>query len=131
MIPVAGRVAQVVSDRPDMPIGQMDREILPGKDFGELISGELAAAKAVVVIFVQIWLRWTLPRIRIDQVLYTCVKVLLPLSLITLVGTAANFSQARRVVSSSASQASAFAGSTSRAATSASPSCPSARPRMP
>ncbi len=28
-----------------------DREILPGKDFGELISGELAAAKAVVVIW--------------------------------------------------------------------------------
>lgn len=45
-------------------------------------------AKAYVVIFIQLWLRWTLPRIRIDQVLYICVKVLLPASLITLVGTA-------------------------------------------
>jgi len=45
-------------------------------------------AKAVVVIFVQIWIRWTLPRIRIDQVLYACIKVLLPMSLITLIGTA-------------------------------------------
>ncbi|MCC6579696.1 MAG: NADH-quinone oxidoreductase subunit NuoH [Phycisphaeraceae bacterium] len=46
------------------------------------------AAKAFSLIFVQMWLRWTLPRIRIDQVLYTCVKVLLPASLITLVGVA-------------------------------------------
>lgn len=44
--------------------------------------------KAMGIIFVQIWLRWTLPRIRIDQVLYACVKVLLPLSLVLLVGNA-------------------------------------------
>lgn len=45
------------------------------------------SAKAMTVIFIQMWLRWTLPRIRIDQVLYTCVKVLLPLSLATFAGT--------------------------------------------
>jgi len=45
--------------------------------------------KAMVIIFIQMWIRWTLPRIRIDQVLYICVKVLLPVSLITLVGNAA------------------------------------------
>ncbi|MEX0776613.1 MAG: NADH-quinone oxidoreductase subunit NuoH [Phycisphaeraceae bacterium] len=44
--------------------------------------------KAMAVLFVQIWLRWTLPRIRIDQVLHVCVKVLLPCSLVVLVGTA-------------------------------------------
>ncbi|NJL31747.1 MAG: NADH-quinone oxidoreductase subunit NuoH [Phycisphaerales bacterium] len=44
--------------------------------------------KALVIVFVQIWLRWTLPRIRIDQVLHVCVKVLLPISLVCLVGTA-------------------------------------------
>ena len=44
--------------------------------------------KAMTVVFIQMWLRWTLPRIRIDQVLYCCVKVLLPASLITLAGTA-------------------------------------------
>lgn len=44
--------------------------------------------KAMTLIFVQMWLRWTLPRIRIDQVLYCCVKVLLPLSLIVLAMTA-------------------------------------------
>jgi len=45
-------------------------------------------AKAMTVVWVQMWLRWTLPRIRIDQVLYTCVKVLLPFSIVTLVGAA-------------------------------------------
>lgn len=45
-------------------------------------------AKTFTVIFIQIWLRWTLPRIRIDQVLYTCVKVLLPASLVLLAGVA-------------------------------------------
>lgn len=45
-------------------------------------------AKAASLILMHMWIRWTLPRIRIDQVLYTCVKVLLPASLVTLVGTA-------------------------------------------
>ena len=44
--------------------------------------------KAFAMIFVQIWLRWTLPRIRIDQVLYSCVKVMLPAALIMLGGVA-------------------------------------------
>jgi hypothetical protein len=41
-------------------------------------------AKAGIIIFVQMWLRWTLPRPRIDQVLYACVKVLLPLACVIL-----------------------------------------------
>ena len=44
--------------------------------------------KIFTIVFILIWLRWTLPRIRIDQVLYTCVKVLLPLSLVLFAGTA-------------------------------------------
>jgi len=44
--------------------------------------------KIFTIIFVLIWIRWTLPRIRIDQVLYSCVKVLLPLSLVMFLGTA-------------------------------------------
>lgn len=37
--------------------------------------------KSFVLYFVMIWVRWTLPRIRIDQVMYICLKVLLPFSL--------------------------------------------------
>ncbi len=45
-------------------------------------------SKAALIIFVQMWLRWTLPRPRIDQVLYLCVKVLLPMSCVLLLGAA-------------------------------------------
>jgi len=44
--------------------------------------------KCVALVFVQMWLRWTLPRPRIDQVLYACVKVLLPMSCVLLLGAA-------------------------------------------
>ncbi len=38
------------------------------------------AAKASFGVFVQVWLRWTLPRLRIDQVMTTCLKYLVPIS---------------------------------------------------
>jgi NADH-quinone oxidoreductase subunit H len=44
--------------------------------------------KALMIVFVQMWLRWTLPRPRIDQVLYACVKVLLPITCVLLLGAA-------------------------------------------
>ncbi|HVT88433.1 MAG TPA: NADH-quinone oxidoreductase subunit NuoH [Tepidisphaeraceae bacterium] len=44
--------------------------------------------KAMLIVFVQMWIRWTLPRPRIDQVLYACVKVLLPVSCVLLLGAA-------------------------------------------
>jgi hypothetical protein len=34
------------------------------------------------------WIRWTLPRPRIDQVLYACVQVLLPITCVLLLGAA-------------------------------------------
>lgn len=54
---------------------------------GLLISGPIwFVTKCLFLLYVQIWLRWTLPRIRIDQVLYACVQVLLPLTMILLLG---------------------------------------------
>ncbi len=56
---------------------------------GLLFSGPIwFVAKCVFFLYVQLWLRWTLPRIRIDQVLYGCVQVLLPLSMLLLLGAA-------------------------------------------
>lgn len=43
-------------------------------------------AKATFMFFLQLWIRWTLPRIRIDQVLYACVQVLLPMMMVVLLG---------------------------------------------
>ncbi|MGH7163409.1 MAG: complex I subunit 1/NuoH family protein, partial [Planctomycetota bacterium] len=45
--------------------------------------------KTTILFLSQIALRWTLPRLRIDQVMYLCYKVLLPLALACLTLTAA------------------------------------------
>ena len=45
-------------------------------------------SKVIIIIFMQMWVRWTLPRPRIDQVLHACVKVLLPLSCALMLGSA-------------------------------------------
>lgn len=51
-----------------------------------LIGAGIFIVKAMMILFVQMWLRWTLPRPRIDQVLHACVKVLLPLACALLLG---------------------------------------------
>jgi NADH-quinone oxidoreductase subunit H len=45
--------------------------------------------KAVVIVLVQMWLRWTLPRLRVDQVMAVCWKYLMPLGFGTLIGAGA------------------------------------------
>lgn len=42
--------------------------------------------KGCVLVFVQMWVRWTLPRLRIDQVMSTCLKYLLPISCFLFLG---------------------------------------------
>ena len=42
--------------------------------------------KASLLVFVQIWIRWTLPRLRIDQVMTTCLKCLVPISCFLFLG---------------------------------------------
>jgi NADH-quinone oxidoreductase subunit H len=53
-----------------------------------VLGAGVFVTKCMAIIFVQMWLRWTLPRPRIDQVLYACVKVLLPMSCALLLGAA-------------------------------------------
>lgn len=45
-------------------------------------------AKSTLLVLVQMWVRWTLPRLRIDQVMTTGLKYLLPMSCVLLLGAA-------------------------------------------
>jgi NADH-quinone oxidoreductase subunit H len=45
-------------------------------------------AKAYFLIFLMIWMRWTFPRVRFDQLMNFCWKFLIPVSMINLAVTA-------------------------------------------
>ncbi|MEE3298623.1 MAG: NADH-quinone oxidoreductase subunit NuoH [Planctomycetota bacterium] len=57
------------------------------KTLGLLVKVGVFLSKAFALVFVQMWIRWTLPRIRLDQMMYVCWKVLLPISLLCFVGS--------------------------------------------
>lgn len=42
--------------------------------------------KCFILIVIMMWLRWTLPRLRVDQLMYVCWKVLIPVSFFLLLG---------------------------------------------
>src|SRR5687768_17411035 len=58
----------------------------PILNVGNLINSVVFVLKAWVLVFVMMWVRWTLPRLRIDQVMMTCLKYLLPISCVLLLG---------------------------------------------
>lgn len=51
-----------------------------------LIGMVIIVIKASILVVVQIWVRWTFPRLRIDQVMMTCLKYLVPISCFLFLG---------------------------------------------
>ena len=51
-----------------------------------IIGAKVFIVKSSLLVFVQVWVRWTLPRLRIDQVMMTCLKYLLPISCALFLG---------------------------------------------
>jgi NADH-quinone oxidoreductase subunit H len=75
---------------PNDPIsGPRDLTDWLGPIVGNVINVAVFIAKGWLLVFVMMWVRWTLPRLRIDQVMMTCLKYLLPISCILLVGVSA------------------------------------------
>lgn len=61
--------------------------------FGDFLNGPIwqsvwFISKAMLFVFLQIWLRWTLPRLRVDQLMYVTWKVMLPISFVAFFAVA-------------------------------------------
>ena len=65
----------------------------PAQGWWWFVTGIVGVAnlifKATVGVTVMMWVRWTLPRLRIDQVMTTCLKYCVPLSAICFLGALA------------------------------------------
>ncbi|MBU1707980.1 NADH-quinone oxidoreductase subunit NuoH [bacterium] len=58
----------------------------PALPFLSFIPGPIwFLGKSAVLVFIQMWLRWTLPRLRVDQLMGLCWKVFLPFSFLNLI----------------------------------------------
>lgn len=62
----------------------------PGADdtiIGSIIGAGYFFAKSCFFVFLLIWLRWTLPRLRVDQLMGMCWKYLVPMGFVCMIGT--------------------------------------------
>lgn len=61
-------------------------EVVPGAIIGNLINVVVFILKGWFLVFIMMWVRWTLPRLRIDQVMMMCWKYIVPISCVLIAG---------------------------------------------
>lgn len=80
-----------------VPFGLSSMELLhtklglpmaPAKMLGQFLELGGFVTKCVALYYVVIWIRWTLPRLRVDQLMTLCWKYLTPIALFNLIGIA-------------------------------------------
>ena len=59
--------------------------VLPGYDFLGGFPGFVI--KTLGLVFLMMWIRWTLPRLRVDQLMNLCWKYFIPISFFNILGT--------------------------------------------
>lgn len=59
-----------------------------GKQVGNFLQLGAFVTKTLVLYYIVIWIRWTLPRMRVDSLMVLCWKYLTPIALFNLIGCA-------------------------------------------
>jgi NADH-quinone oxidoreductase subunit H len=79
-VPFAGPAVFTAARGPD---------VLPGASWWllQIASMVVFAVKTLLVLNLIVWVRWTLPRIRVDQMMALCWKFLVPFALACFTGT--------------------------------------------
>jgi NADH:ubiquinone oxidoreductase subunit H len=54
--------------------------------YWDLLGFAIFLVKDIAIIFVIIWIRWTLPRFRVDQMMNLCWKYFIPISFVNFIG---------------------------------------------
>lgn len=57
---------------------------IPGTFSGNFIGFSWLVLKALLLVYIQMVVRWTYPRLRVDQLMHLCWKVLTPISLVII-----------------------------------------------
>ncbi len=72
---------QLLADRLGM-------DLMLAKNIGQVLELGAFFTKTFALYYVVIWVRWTLPRLRVDQLMTLCWKYLTPIALFNLIGCA-------------------------------------------
>ena len=69
-------------------VEKLGLDVMLAKNIGQVLELGSFFTKTFALYYVVIWVRWTLPRLRVDQLMTLCWKYLTPIALFNLLGCA-------------------------------------------